>query len=101
MSLGSFRRGNKVPGSRIAGGGVWKPVIRKGKKKLVPKCPPGKYYDRKKGRCAIKTSLLKLKLKRAARKRKTKLRRGLAQKLLKRKRSLQRRKLFVPPKFRK
>jgi len=100
MSLGSFRRGTKVPGSRIAGGGAWKPVIRRGNRKLIPTCPGNKYFDRKTGRCQVKTATFKLKLKRAARKRKYKLRRNLAKKLLQRKRSLLRRRLFVPKKFR-
>lgn len=100
MSLGSFRRGTKIPGSRISGGGTWKPVIRKGRRKLIPKCPPNKYFDKKTGRCQVKTATIKLKLKRAARKRKYKLKRNLAKKLLQRKRSLLRRRLFVPKKFR-
>lgn len=88
--MGSWSRPGAFPGKRIPGGGIFVKSIRKGKKRLRPKCPPGKVY--KEGRCMRVGGLEKIKLLRAARKRKLKLRRKMAQALLKRAKTMRKRK---------
>jgi len=88
--LGSFYRPGAFPGKRIPGGGVFRKALRRGRKVLKPECPPGKVFS--KGRCVRVGGLLKLKLARAARKRKPKIRRKLALAKIRRQRTLRKRK---------
>lgn len=86
---GSWSRPGAFPGKRIPGGGVFVKSLRGGKKKLRPKCPAGKIF--RQGRCVRVGGLEKIKLLRAARKRKIKLMRKKAQAKLKRARTMRKR----------
>jgi len=88
--LGSFYRPGAFPGKRIPGGGFYRKALRRGRKVLKPECPPGRVFSR--GRCVRVGGLLKVKLARAARKRKPKIRRKLALAKIRRQRTLRRRK---------
>jgi len=87
--LGSFYRPGAFPGKRIPGGGVFRKALRRGKKVLKPECPPGRVYS--KGRCVRVGGLLKIKLARAARKRRHKIKRKMALAKIRRQRTLRKR----------
>ncbi len=89
-SGGSWFRPGAFPGKRIPGGGTFVRSLRGGKKRLKPKCPPGKIF--KNGRCMRVSGMEKIKLMRAARKRKIKLKRKIAQAKFKRFRTMRKRK---------
>ncbi len=87
---GSFYRPGAFPGKRIPGGGVFRKALLRGRKALKPECPPGRVFS--KGRCVRAGGLLKMKLARAARKRKHKILRKLALAKIRRQRTLRKRK---------
>lgn len=70
-SQGSWYRPGAFPGKKIPGGGVFVRSLKGGKKRLRPKCPPGKIF--KQGRCVRVSGTERIKLARAARKRRIKI----------------------------
>lgn len=88
-SQGSWNRPGAFPGKRIPGGGVFVRSLKGGKKRLRPKCPPGKIF--KQGRCVRLAGMEKIKLARAARKRRIKILKKLSMAKIRRARTMRKR----------